>query len=450
MIKRITLLLSLIFIFFLSLTAACEAKNSYIFSISGGTEEQRQYIKQALEESNWDWEWGKDVYKSTDVTITNSFPPYWDSSSTAAYKYPQVLPGDYLYVDDYGAILGVARYPGGKIWLNAQFMVPQVKGYIWEVPLHEAAHARVWFVWLARNNGSGFIDAQACKAWAELVSNVPEEAWETSWYLMPWEAHAEMHRAYYGNRFQHFNINPRTELRLLSPEEVYAFHDKWCYSQTPPPPPPPPPIVEQKISINAKDVYRAYEGNNQFWVIDGKYEGSGQVWWFPIDWGDFAPYGIKAEMDVVGNWLVKIPATSHTGPLLRSFKVVLYKDEVNQKTAKSEAWFDLVLTPFPDVPAEDWDMYKNIWYVKNANLMIGYQDGTFGVWDPLLKRQVYLIAKRAGLSPLPEQWINDYSIAIRDEVRKVWPYLNWNSERWDEQFLRSQFARLIGRTYLSK
>jgi hypothetical protein len=82
--------------------------------------------------------------------------------------------------------------------------------------------------------------------------------------------------------------------------------------------------------------------------------------------------------------------------------------------------------------------------MKNQKLMLGYTDGTFGLWNNLLKRQVYLIATRAGLIP-PELWKDDYSLATRGDVNLAIPGLLWDSQRWDELVLRSQLARLITR-----
>jgi hypothetical protein len=448
---KTVLFLILVLSIVLGIVSTAQAKNASVFSISGGTEQQRAYVFQSLEESTWDWKWGSDVYRATSIVITSSFSPYWDETNalTAASWAP--LPGDYIYKDDYGATLGVARYPEGRIWLNSNYMIPQSKGYIWEVPNHEAAHARVWFVWLNRADSGGMADAPACQAWCDLVSNVPPASWETSWYLMPWEAHAEMHRAYYaGDVNKHYNVTPRTNLRLLTTQQVFNFHSYWCDGEGGPEEPPIPPVEEQHVYLDDAEVYRSLdlypETELLYWKITGTYEGPGDIWWFPEDWGDFEPYGVRATQ-ADGKWQVIVPATAHIGPMLRQFKIVIYLDDEHQSSISDIRWYDFQQQPFPDIPVEDWDLYKSVHYVKWRGLMQGYESGYFGPWNSLLKSQICLIAARSEI-PYPDEWVYDYSYATRGEVRQVFPNLSFDSERWQEYITRSQFARLITRTFV--
>lgn len=96
-----------------------------------------------------------------------------------------------------------------------------------------------------------------------------------------------------------------------------------------------------------------------------------------------------------------------------------------------------------DIPRDDTElMAASIWALGHG-IWLGYSDGTFGPWAPVLKRHVALVAQRAGLDAPP--WENDYGAVSRAEVRDSIPGLTWLEQRWDEQLSRSQLLRLMFR-----
>lgn len=99
--------------------------------------------------------------------------------------------------------------------------------------------------------------------------------------------------------------------------------------------------------------------------------------------------------------------------------------------------------PFLDViRSDDEELWQAAWYTKDEGLLEGYEDGTLGPYEPLLRRHVALVAERAGLDAPP--WTMDYTPATRGEVRDVFDF-EWKEERWNELLLRSQLLRLIWR-----
>jgi hypothetical protein len=97
---------------------------------------------------------------------------------------------------------------------------------------------------------------------------------------------------------------------------------------------------------------------------------------------------------------------------------------------------------FADLNAEDDELRAAAGYLREKGVIEGYRDGTFGVYQPLLRRHVTLICQRAGL-PAPD-WIEDYTPATRADVRDAIP-LTWLEERWGEGITRGQLARLLWR-----
>jgi hypothetical protein len=97
---------------------------------------------------------------------------------------------------------------------------------------------------------------------------------------------------------------------------------------------------------------------------------------------------------------------------------------------------------FADLNAEDDELRAAAGYLREKGVIEGYLDGTFGAYQPLLRRHVTLICQRAGL-PAPD-WIEDYTPATRADVRDAIP-LTWLEERWGEGITRGQLARLLWR-----
>lgn len=100
--------------------------------------------------------------------------------------------------------------------------------------------------------------------------------------------------------------------------------------------------------------------------------------------------------------------------------------------------------PFSDIErSEDEELWQASWYAKDEGFVEGYEDGTLGPYEPLLRRHVALIAMRADIISPP--WRTDYTEATRGEVRDVFEDFTWKEERWPEPLLRSQLIRLLWR-----
>lgn len=102
--------------------------------------------------------------------------------------------------------------------------------------------------------------------------------------------------------------------------------------------------------------------------------------------------------------------------------------------------------PFTDLAKEDDELKAASGYLHAQRIMSGYPDGTLGPYQPLLRRHVALIADRMGL--VCSLSVDDYSPALRADVRDGISGLTWLEERWDESITRGQLARLIWRAHL--
>ncbi|GAB4247718.1 MAG: hypothetical protein Kow00129_08290 [Thermoleophilia bacterium] len=100
--------------------------------------------------------------------------------------------------------------------------------------------------------------------------------------------------------------------------------------------------------------------------------------------------------------------------------------------------------PFTDVYRSDLELWEAAKYVKSKGYFRGYASGALGCWDPMTRRHVALLLKRAGLGSRPS-WEQDYRPATRGEVMQAFPGLEWKSGRTTEKLLRSQMVRLLYR-----
>jgi hypothetical protein len=98
---------------------------------------------------------------------------------------------------------------------------------------------------------------------------------------------------------------------------------------------------------------------------------------------------------------------------------------------------------FTDLAAEDDELKAAAGYLSYGGTVVGYEDGSLGPYQPLLKRHVALICERAGLACSLS--VDDYTPALRSDVRDSIPNLTWLDERWDEPVTRGQLVRLIWR-----
>jgi len=81
--------------------------------------------------------------------------------------------------------------------------------------------------------------------------------------------------------------------------------------------------------------------------------------------------------------------------------------------------------------------------LKEARILRGYDDGTLGASQPVLRRHVALVCRRAAIACSMVAF--DYRPASRADVRDAVPQLDWDSERWGEAITRGQLVRLIWR-----
>ena len=109
-----------------------------------------------------------------------------------------------------------------------------------------------------------------------------------------------------------------------------------------------------------------------------------------------------------------------------------------------EEWLDWRYgTPelFPDVDRTDEELWEAARWAKDNGIIQGYEDGTLGPYDTLLRRHVSLIVERTG----GDSGWSSYAPATRGEVRDAIPGLEWLEARWDETLERSQLLRLLWR-----
>lgn len=216
-----------------------------VFDISGGTAEQRAAVLEALEASTWDWPaFGGE---STKIELTASHPPYWGSGNLSAAGGL----GDELAFPLEGqhqVYWGVAYYPSGDIYINAAVTDPAL---LREIAVHEAAHARVMFVWFWDRPGQVY-DCPALQAWRELIG---AEGDLSDWWRDPVESHAEWFRVTYLDTALQYHQTPRTYLPgpPRGTADVRDFHDTWC----PSPEERPVPITWVDIPTDDDELMRA-------------------------------------------------------------------------------------------------------------------------------------------------------------------------------------------------
>lgn len=420
------------------LVAVAHAESADRFLVTGGSEAQRTAAIQALESSLWDWDYGWQAYEKTPMTFVASFPPYWYEDGGSTVLLSEAREGDYLFLDEFGAAVGLARYPSGDTFIRKYYpgSDPISGALLNEVVLHEAAHARVWFPWLK-------LWPEHWREWTRLCTlGIPDAAVSVSWDTMPAENQAEHHRFAYAVAPQR-NDYPRTRLNTFTKEEVRTWHDNVAKEGKPPVPP--PPAGSQRVTVNPGP----YRSTTDHVTLTGTYEGAGNVWFVPTDeWGSWA-VPAQADMKEDGTWSASV-YLPWQGPLYISFEVVLYWDDEHQAVHEGHGVFDRTLSPFVDIPTNngDFELYHSVWYGKQHSLVEGYPDRTFRPGGRLLKRHVWLICSRAQMmgSPIgspPSSWSSSYTTATRGDVRDTIPGLEFNSTRWDEVLTRSQLLRLI-------
>ena len=232
------------------------------FSITGPSAEAA-IVQQTLEESTWDWHWGRD--ETTPVTITSSHPPYWGQDLKADVLSCEM---PFLVFDQYGTVAGVSYYPSCRIYIRAGLE----ESWLREVTMHEAAHTRVMFRWFdLRPEGVSVYESPALLAWQQLTS----AGTPGTWYYDPVEHHAEWFRITYSPPYK--QSNPKARTFLAAPPrgvaDVIAFHKTWCPApEEPQPPVPEPPwpdiptddyeLVAASIWAHGWGIFVGYEDGN--------------------------------------------------------------------------------------------------------------------------------------------------------------------------------------------
>lgn len=305
-----------------------QAQNAHVFTITGGTAEQQQLVRGALEDSSWDW--ASFGGAETQLTLTPEHPPYWGEEVGGWYRAASNEIPFTLEVAQ--STVGVAYWPSGRIYIDSRITDPAL---LREVAMHESAHSRVMFVWFwSKPTGTSSIyECYALEAWRDLIG---AEGDLNNWYMNPVESHAEWFRVTYLDPALQYYAQPRTQLPAPpgGTADVAAFHAQWCQPQVP-------------------------------------------------------------------------------------------------------------SVPWSDIPTDDQELVVASNWAYEEGIFQGYGDGTFGVYDPMLRRHVALVAERVGLTP--PDWFNDYSVATRGDVAAGIPGLTWFEERWDESITRSQVLRLMYR-----
>ena len=203
--------------------------------------------------------------------------------------------------------------------------------------------------------------------------------------------------------------------------------------------------IQTKYSNNIPSTY-LHEYGHAVW-----HQGIGSIGrdeWLTTYPGDSSQgwYGNSGEMfaECFKHWVnpdFRIRTKIQNSPSLEQFQTFL------KKYLKREE------LPFSDIEDVDEEGIDAIKYVNEAGLMKGYKDGLFRPWDFLSKRHVALVAERAGLIPSQDgrdSSFYNYSFATRGDVRDSFPELIWDSERWEENIYRSQFARLLYRKHMEE
>lgn len=99
--------------------------------------------------------------------------------------------------------------------------------------------------------------------------------------------------------------------------------------------------------------------------------------------------------------------------------------------------------PFPDITREDAELWAAAWW--GLGIFRGYEDGTFGPYDPMTRHQIALVADRwKGFAFTA--FLADWTPATRADVCDALPGLRWKEDRWNETITRSQTLRLLYRT----
>lgn len=109
---------------FFMLATPVLAVHAEVFTVTGGTAEQRDTVLDALEASDWDWRWGSDKYPETRIMLAPSLPPFWAQSDHI------------VFLDDVaGAALGCSYYPSGDIYIDSDLSDALLR----QIAMHEAA-----------------------------------------------------------------------------------------------------------------------------------------------------------------------------------------------------------------------------------------------------------------------------------------------------------------------
>lgn len=237
-----------------------QAENAHVFTIGGGTEEQQQVVRGALEDATWDW--AAFGGSETELTLTPEHLPYWGDGIGGWYQTASPeIPFTFEVAQN---TVGVAYWPSGRIYIDSRITSPEL---LREVAMHEAAHSRVMFVWFwNRPDGGSIYDCYALEAWRDLIGT---QGNLNDWYLSPVESHAEWFRVTYLD--PGLQLNPEARTNLPAPPggtaDVLSFHNTWC-------PPPAPALPWSDIPADDQELVAAAPWAYENGIFQGYGDGT--------------------------------------------------------------------------------------------------------------------------------------------------------------------------------
>lgn len=219
-------------------------------TITGGTDAQRAYVQEVLDNGPWtvervDETWADGVR----ILILDHNDPYWYPPQNATVLW-----------DANGDVIawGVAWTDGTLQIYSA--LQPGYKQFLGEVVAHEWSHM-FWYGQLAAFK----------QEWrAEATAGVPGYD-GNNWLQSPAENFAESAKLLWDSRYLYLDYS-RTDLKQWMPDETRAFIAR--YEPVSPPPPPPPPIIFSDVDRGDAELYGATAYLRERGIILGYEDGT--------------------------------------------------------------------------------------------------------------------------------------------------------------------------------
>lgn len=193
------------FLFILLLAFFAILSPADAFTVTGGTQEQRTIIREAIQASEFPpVAWVDSRFQGgVQIQIVDHFGTYWDLAGP-------------VELDVFPSIVGAAD--GGHIYILATLAA---NTWLAEVATHEWGH-EVWFA----------LPTDANREWALMAMDGFPDADPDVWLQSPVENHAENWRvAALPDQWQ-VNKQPRTMIRRFAADFVREWHAKWAPETT--------------------------------------------------------------------------------------------------------------------------------------------------------------------------------------------------------------------------